>query len=296
MKVLVTGGCGFIGRYLVEELADAGLDVRIYDALNDQESLTKKAEFIHGDIFDLHMFRQAFRNIDYVIHLVGVRDAHIAEADPDKSFRLNVLSLHNVLEACRINGIKRVLFPSSASVYGRTDKIPVSEEDPVHPTGIYAYHKWLCEELVRAYRSTYGLQYIIFRLFNAYGKGNKNIIHHCISAFKEREHLTVFGADQFRDFVFIGDVARAFRLAIVNDGVESRTINIGAGKAWTIRSIVQQIQKILPGLEVRFEDKEGFVPFHSVADCTLARTLLGFDATNSESFFEKVVREMANGA
>jgi UDP-glucose 4-epimerase len=276
-----------LGRYVVKELVADHVGLRVFDT---EECQQENVESVVGDALDLGEVESAAEGIDVVIHLVGVRDAHVAEASPDLSFRLNVLSLHNVLEACRVRKVKRLLFPSSASVYGRTDTIPVSEEDPLRPTGIYAYHKWLCEELIRSYRATYGLNYVIFRLFNAYGPGNANILHRCIVASKQAEPITIFGADQLRDFVFIGDVARAFSLAVLSRQLENRTLNLGTGKGRTIRGIANVVAKEFPGLQAVFEEKPGFVPYHSVADVTLARTLLGFVPENSEELFRKAIR------
>lgn len=294
MKVLVTGGVGFIGSYVLEELLGAGLEVRVYDVQETIPTLTRSIDLISGDIEDRELLGKAFDGVDLVIHLVGARDTHMAEADPDKSFRLNVLSLHNVLEGCRVNGVRRIIFPSSAAVYGRTDKVPVSEEDPIRPTGIYAYHKWLCEELLRAYRVTYGVHYTIFRVFNALGARNRNIIDQCIRAAKEGRQITVFAGDQLRDFIFVGDVARAFRLVVLNNSLDDRTINLGSGRGWTIRGVVRLVQNVLPNLDVEFSEKDGFIPYHSVADVTLARTLLSFAAESSETLFEKVINEMAD--
>ena len=288
-KVLVTGGCGFLGGYIVKELVAEGVEVCVFDVGECQE---KSVKSIKGDALDLDKLKGAAEGVDVVIHLVGVRDAHVAEANPDLSFRMNVLSLHNVLEACRAAKVKRLLFPSSASVYGRTDTIPVSEEDAVRPTGIYAYHKWLCEGLIRSYRATYGLNFVIFRLFNAYGPGNANILHHCITAGKQGKSITLFGADQVRDFVYIGDVARVFRLSVLSPQLDNRSLNLGTGKGWTIRGVANLVEKEFPGLKLKFEEKAGFVPYHSVADITLASKLLDFVPENSEELIRKVIREI----
>ena len=296
MKVLLTGGAGFIGGYVLDALANTGVDVRICDIREPVHARNRPIEVIRGDATNLEVLVRAVAGVDVVIHLIGVRDAQLAEADPDTSFRRNVLSLHNVLEACRLGGVRRVVFPSSAAVYGRTDKVPVSEEDHTRPTGIYAYHKWLCEELIRGYRATYGVHYTIFRVFNAWGPGNRNIIDHCIRAVKDGQPITVFGADQLRDFIFVGDVARAFALVVGNGVPEDRTINLGTGRGWTIRGVVRLVQNVFPGLGVTFAEKDGFIPYHSIADVTLARTLLDFFAESSEALFARVIKEMANDA
>lgn len=294
MKVLVTGGGGFVGAYIVEDLLRADVGTRVYDICQGETgAFSPHLEYIHGDIFDLECLHRAFQGIDCVIHLVGVGDAHLAESDPGRSFRLNVLSLLNVLEACRIHQTRRLLFPSSAAVYGRTEKIPVSEHAPIRPTGAYGRQKWLCEQLIRAYGHAFGVRYTILRLFNAFGKGNKNILHHCVRAAKEGRPIEVFGIDQLRDFIFIGDVARAFRLAALSHRLDDQTINVGTGRGWKIRSVVEIVQRLFPHLEVRFVEKEDFLPYDSVADGTRMRSLLGFTAGVCEASFEQAIREIA---
>ena len=288
MKVVVTGGSGFIGQYVVSELAKSGLEVVVFDK-NYIEC--QGINFICGDIFDFESLIAAARGAEVLIHLVGLPDAREAQRNPSESFQLNLASLQNSLEACRICQIPRLIYPSTAAVYGQTQTVPISEEDPPRPTGIYAYHKWLGEELVRAYHAVYGINYTILRLFNVYGRGNKGILQLCIDAAKKGEPITVFGADQKRDFIYAGDVAKAFKAAILSDALRNKTINIGSGKGRTIRHVVEMMKELLPNLKVVYKEIPEMTPYDSVADITLARNLLDFEPHTEDEFFKKVVKE-----
>jgi len=263
MKVLITGGAGFIGQHIKEKLLEAQCEVEIYDICQ------KKS------VFSFHGLKKAVEYNDRIIHLVGFPDAGKAQKEPMKSFYLNIRALQYVLEACRIYGNKRIVFPSSASIYGVTQSIPVSESCQINLSSIYSWHKHICEEMIEAYHYNYDIDYVILRLFNVYGKGNKGVINTFIEKAKQGEIIQVFGADQLRDFVHAVDVAEAFYCSSIYKGAINKTINIGSGEGTTIEEILQWMTEIYPNIIIEYK-KSPLVTYDSVADISLAKALLDF--------------------
>jgi len=288
-RVLITGGSGFIGKHLVRKFAENNYSVTIYDL---QWSDIKHTKFIKGDIFDLETLRGAVTNSDVVVHLVGLADASVAQKDAMKSFRLNVLSLQNVLEACRISGKKKIVFPSSAAVYGITEDLPIKESFSLSPTNIYSWHKMICERMIQAYQKNYGIQYVILRLFNVYGGGHKGVLDIFINKAKKGEMIESFGPYQYRDLVYAGDVAEAMYKAVVYDKAYNRCINIGSGRGVQIREMLEMICEIFPHAKWK-EVKTEFEMYDSIADIMLAKILLDFNPNSSKEFMKGIIeREM----
>lgn len=283
-KVLVTGGSGFIGQHLIKRFMEREQEVCVYDS--QPPLVTDKT--IMGDIFDPKGIRAAVEKCDTVIHLVGLADAGAAQREPTQSFRLNVESLENVLEACRLLGGKTLIFPSSAAVYGITDDLPIKENFPLEPTSIYSWHKYLCEKLIRAYHDNYGLNFVTLRLFNVYGKGNKGVIGVFAEKARKGEIIESFGPQQYRDFIYAGDVAEALYKAAIYEKATNRNINIGSGQATQIRDVLDLVCEIFP--QARWTEKKAeFTMYDSIADITLARILLDFQPSTSRDFMKKII-------
>ena len=288
MKILVTGGSGFIGQYVREKLLEAGYEVLIYDIRNE----SKEGNYIEGDVFNLDGLKSVIEKYDVIVHLVGFPDAGAAQKDPMTSFKLNIVSLQNTLECCRICGGKKIIFPSSAAVYGVTQKLPVTENHMVAPSSIYSWHKYMCEKLIEAYHDNFDTSYVILRLFNTYGKGNKGVINSFIEMAKGDKAIQVYGADQLRDFIYASDVAEAFYSSIINKKAANKIINIGSGVGIKIRNILEIMQDIFPKLVVEFKESN-LVEYDSIADISLARVLLDFEPrVSSNSMTEIIKREM----
>ena len=287
-KVLITGGAGFIGSYLTEKLIDSNVHVTTYDLL---EVTNPEAEVITGDIFDIKKLKDVTNGIETVIHLVGLPDAITAQRDPNKSFNLNVLSLQNVLEVCRINGVRKIIYPSSGAVYGTVGMVPIDENREISPTNIYAWHKAACERLIRGYSENFGINYIILRLFNVYGVGNSGIIDVLIKKAKAGEEIEIFGGKQHRDFIYVEDVAEAFYRAAARE-IENKIINVGSGKGYKIEEVAQMVTSLYPGSTFVSKEQEGYRPYDSIADITLTKNLLGFSPRSSKKFFKNVIEEM----
>jgi UDP-glucose 4-epimerase len=246
-------------------------------------------EFVSGDIFDTSSIEKAMNDNDVLVHLVGLADSSVAQKDPMKSFRLNVVSLQNILEVCRNRDNLKVVFPSSAAIYGITEDLPIKENFPSSPTNIYSWHKLLCEKMIHAYQKNYGISYVILRFFNVYGRGNEGVIGIFIDKAKRGEPIESFGPFQYRDFVYAGDVVEAVYRAVAYEKAVNRTINIGSGRGIQIREILNMVCEIFPQAKW-IEKKADFDMYDSIADITLARILLDFEPQNTKEFMREIIK------
>jgi UDP-glucose 4-epimerase len=287
-KILITGGAGFIGQHLASRFMEGGQKVHIYDV---EKPVTGDQSTV-GDIFDSGRLEDAVKDCDVVVHLVGLADSGVAQREPAKSFKLNVESLQAVLEACRVCNSKMLIFPSSAAVYGYTEDLPITEKTPVKPNIVYAWHKYICEGLIKAYNDSYGLNFVILRLFNVYGKGNKGVIGAFLDKAKAGETIESFGPYQYRDFIYAGDVSEAMYRAVIYEKAMNRIINIGSGQGTQIREIFELLSEIYPQAKwVKVE--RPFPMYDSIADITLAKILLDFKPHTSREFMKEIiVKEM----
>ena len=280
MNILITGGSGFIGQHVEKLLIEQKHQVMIFDRT------------LLMDVFDREAVQEAVCSNDVVLHLVGQPDMHQAQLFPQDSFLLNVSALNAVLEACRLAGTKRIVLPSSASVYGMTRTLPVNESQPVNPSQMYAWHKLMEEHLVQAYRENYGLEYVILRMFNVYGKGSKGVMSAMMQKAVKGEKMTLYGEKQLRDWVHVGDVAKAMSLAVVSDAVKNKVVNVGSGAGHSIENIAKMMGYNF-GLDYAFQKiPDGFTGYDSVADVSMARHLLewGPNVVTMEEI-RKAVRE-----
>ncbi|MDP3396802.1 MAG: NAD(P)-dependent oxidoreductase [Methanoregula sp.] len=289
-NILITGGSGFVGSHMVKKFSENNNTVTIFDIIEPRFPLNANTSYIQGDIFDLSSLQKVVERNDVVVHLVGLADSNVAQKNPMKSFQLNVLSLQNILEACRISGNKKIVFPSSAAIYGITEDLPIKENFTPQPTNIYSWHKILCEKMVQSYQKNYGINYVILRFFNVYGKGNEGVIGIFIDKAKKGEIIESFGPYQYRDFIYAGDVAEAVYHAVAYEKSVNRVINIGSGKGVQIREILNMVCELFPN--AKWEEKQAdFTMYDSIADITLARILLDFEPHNSNEFMKRIITE-----
>jgi nucleoside-diphosphate-sugar epimerase len=289
-NILITGGAGFIGSHMVRKFAENNNHVTILDITEPQYPLNKTTEFVQGDIFNQETVKKAVDHADVIVHLVGLADAGIAQKNPQKSFLLNVASLQNILEAARIAKNKKIVFPSSAAIYGITEDLPIKENFAPSPTNIYSWHKVLCEKMIQSYQKNYGINYVILRFFNVYGKGNEGVIGIFIDKAKKGELIESFGPFQYRDFVYAGDVAEAVFRAVAYEKSMNRIINIGSGKGIQIREILNIVCEMFPN--AKWEERHAeFTMYDSIADITLARILLDFEPHSSKEFMKKIIKD-----
>jgi len=296
MTVLVFGGSGFIGSKVVECLTKNNVETLSYDVIASNFT-GQKAKWIRADILELSSIERLFfeYEVDTVIHLVGLPAINYCEKNPHFSFLLNALSVQNTLEAMRKTDIKKIVFASSAAVYGYHSKVPVKETDPTNPTTIYGYHKLIAEHIIKSYHDSYGLNYVTLRLFNVYG-GDPRIGKDVISIFIKRAAkglpIIVKGPNKYRDFVHVNDVVNAFVKVALED-VSNVTMNIGTGKMTTLQEIADMIKKCFPKVEVKCEvppdDGTGII-----ADVTLAKETLDFSPVDPQKGIYNHIASYAN--
>ena len=286
--VLVTGGSGFIGQHLVRKLVADGQSVILYDLKPPSDSALL-VNWRTADIFDTGKLQMAISEANVIIHLVGLADAGVAQRKPMLSYKLNVASLQQVLEVCRTSGIK-VIFPSSAAIYGITEDLPIKESSPASPTNIYSWHKHLCEQMIHGYHMNFGVEFVILRLFNVFGKGNKGVIDAFLEQAKNGHDIESFGPRQYRDFVYSGDVAEALFRAVTCEKAINRVVNVGSGRGTQIRDILDIVCELFPKARWH-EAKREFSMYDSIADITLARTLLDLDPQASENSMRRIILE-----
>jgi UDP-glucose 4-epimerase len=291
MKVVVTGGAGFIGSNLVKQLLRDRHEVTVLDDLSSgyRTNLEPFAEirFIEGDIRDEHAVSEAIRGTEVVFHLAASVGNKRSIDHPIKDAEINVIGTLRILEAARRAGVRKIVTSSSAGIFGELKTIPIREDHPAEPDSPYGCTKLCGEKECIAYSKLYDLEAICLRYFNVYGPNQRfdpygNVIP--IFAFKmlRGEPLTIFGdGEQTRDFVNVRDVVQA-NIRSANAGGISGAFNIGSGGRITINRLVVHLSDasgITP--EVQHGSPRPGDVRHSLADITAARKAFGFEPSVS---------------
>lgn len=255
-KVVVTGGAGFIGSHLAEELAGRGYYVIILDNLstgkleNISHLIAKdNAEFVHESITNLPLLQTLFQGAEYVFHQAALASVPRSIDNPLASNEANVTGTLNVLLAARDNAVKKVIYASSSSVYGDTPILPQNENMPTNPLSPYAITKLTTEYYCQIFRQIYGLSTVALRYFNVYGpRQDPNsqyataVIAFIGRVFQDLPPIIFGDGTISRDFTFIADVVQANILAAENDA--EGTFNIGGGNSATISQLANSIIKL----------------------------------------------------
>lgn len=285
-KVIVTGGAGFIGSHLAEELARRGYQVTILDDLSTGEmenikELLKKGsvQFIQDSITNFSLLKELFQGAIYVFHQAALPSVPRSVKDPLATSEVNITGTLNVLLAARDNKVRKVVYASSSSVYGDTPTLPKKEDMVPHPQSPYAVSKLAGEHYCRVFQEVYGLATACLRYFNVYGPGQNPdsqyaaVIPRFIRWASEGSPLIIFGdGEQTRDFTFIADAVEADILAAESNA--SGVFNIGRGKSITINELAKLVIKLTGNNvePVHQEPREGDIR-HSLADISKAKTL-----------------------
>ncbi len=286
-KVVVTGGAGFIGSHLAEDLVNRDYHVLIIDDLSTGrleniahliELKKNKLEFVHGDITDLKLLQKLFRGVDYVFHEAALARVPRSIEDPLSTNEVNVKGTLNVLLAARDNGVKKLIYASSSSVYGNALSLPQREEMIPDPLSPYALTKLAGEYYCNIFHEIYGLPTVSLRYFNVYGprQDPKSQYATAITAFIGRisQNLPpiIYGdGEQSRDFTFIADVVQANVLAV---GKEARGVyNIGSSQDATINQVAKAILKLMKkDLKPVYEKPRPGDPRQTLADISKAKS------------------------
>ena len=297
MKILVTGGAGYVGSHAVRELLSAGYDVVVYDNLSTgHRDLVEGVQLIVGDIADEPTLLEALHGVDAVIDFAA--SAYVGEsiANPRKYFRNNVEYALKFMDTVLASGVRHMVFSSSCAIYGVPSMLPIVEASPKSPINPYGATKLFLEQVLAAYQHSHGLQYVCLRYFNAAGahaSGEIGEYHepetHLIPlAYRAIQGgappLKVFGKDLatpdgtcIRDFVHVSDLGRAHVKALqyLASGAQSIALNLGTGKGTSIGSLLIGIERVT-GCRVPYEltDARQGDPPVLYADYSLARELL----------------------
>ncbi|MHA7646525.1 NAD-dependent epimerase/dehydratase family protein [Nitrosopumilus sp. S4] len=282
MKILITGGAGFIGRHLIDFLKK-NHTVLVYDNLSNSDKLPdgKNVKFLRGDVLDFEKLAEFSNGTDAVIHLAAISNVVQSISQPDITRRVNVDGTANVLQCCAKNKIKKIIFASSAAVYGDYKDI-ITEETKTNPLSPYGKSKLEAEKMIVDFSKENKIEHIIFRMFNVYGKGqNKDyagVVDKFLKNISEDKPISIYGnGEQTRDFVSISDVVDAFDLAIKSD--RSDTYNIASGKSISINELAKNIFDVLgKKVEIKYFDKQIEDIQNSIADVSLAKKYLEFVA------------------
>ena len=304
-RFLVTGGAGFIGSNLVEELLTRGHDVAVFDnfATGRRENLVpflKDIELIEGDLRNADAVRKATRGRTYVLHQGALPSVSRSVQDPITSNEVNVTGTLNVLLAARDAGVKRVVAASSSSVYGDTPSLPKTETMPTLPMSPYAVGKLAAEKYCAAFHRVYGLQTVALRYFNVFGPRQdptspySAVIPRFITALMKGESPVIYGdGEQSRDFTYIGNVVRANLLACEAVGVEGDFFNVACGERYTLLQLLKTLADLMGvSAKARHEAARAGDVRHSLADVARISRAMGY--TVQVDFREGLRRTVAH--
>lgn len=266
LPILITGGAGFIGSNLVDALLARGYTARVLDNFSTGKRSNLPAggavEIIEGDVADSAVVRRAVQGCRAVVHLAAVASVQASVDDPVGTHQSNLIGTLNLCEAMRAEGVRRVVFASSAAIYGNNGEGQAIDEDtPKAPLTPYAADKLASEHYLDFYRRQHGLEPVVFRFFNVFGprQDPSSPYSGVISIFTERaqngQPIAVFGdGEQTRDFIYVGDLVDVLVQALELDPVEEGAINVGLNRATSLNQLIEAIGDVLGGLpEVTYQ-------------------------------------------
>ena len=266
LPILVTGGAGFIGSNLIDALVARGYAVRVLDNLSTGKRGNLpddgSVELIVGDVADAQAMRRAVQGCRAVVHLAAVASVQASVDDPVGTHQSNLVGTLNLCEAMRETGVRRVVFASSAAIYGNNGEgQPIDEDTPKAPLTPYAADKLASEHYLDFYRRQHGLEPAVFRFFNIYGprQDPSSPYSGVISIFTERAQkglpIAVYGdGQQTRDFLYVGDLVELLLQALELPVVEVGAVNVGLNQATSLNQLLDAVGDVLGGLpEVRYQ-------------------------------------------
>ncbi len=286
---LVTGGAGFIGSHIVEELDRRGESIRILDDLSTgrKENLSAvldKVDLQVGSICDPEKLRQVFQGVDYVIHLAALSSVVRSVEDPVATTEVNLIGTLQVLLAARDARVKRMVMAATGAAYGDNPTLPRVETQMPDPLSPYALVKLAGEYYGKIFNRLFGLDFVALRYFNVFGPRQNpkspytGVMSKFITAYLSGKTPTIFGnGEQSRDFVYVANIADATLRACVRPEAAGKVINVGTGVGATLNQTIQLLNRIM-----EVEVKPNYGPprlgdvMHSTADISLARATLDY--------------------
>ncbi len=316
-KVLVIGGAGYIGSHVVKELLEGGYETLVFDDLStgQEVNLFKEAGFIRGNILDKKALDDAMRqNIDAVVHLAGKKAVGESMETPQKYAENNINGSVNILNSMVENGVKHIVFSSSAAVYGTPQYLPLDEKHPLNPVNFYGFTKMEVENLMEWYSRLKDFNFIALRYFNAVGyaadksitgreKNPQNLVPIIMEAATgKRDGFAIFGSDYdtpdgtcLRDYIHVSDLASAHVAAIhrLMTDKKSYKLNLGTGKAVSVKEIVDATENVIgKRLNYRYAARRSGDPAVVVAKADLAREVLNWRPRYTD--IEEIIRTVWN--
>jgi UDP-glucose 4-epimerase len=300
MAILVTGGAGYIGSVTVERLRDKGESVVVLDDLGHghRPAVDGKVPFHQGDIGDRQLIARIARehDVEACIHFAALIEVGESVAQPAKYFENNVAKGIALMSALAEAGVRRVVFSSTAAVYGEPEQIPISEQSRKWPTNPYGWSKFFMERVLASYDAAYGLKFISLRYFNAAGATEKLGEHHdpeshlipnvLAAALGQKPAIHVFGNNYptpdgtpLRDYIHVSDLAEAHILALghLRQGGQSDFLNVGTGRGFSVLELIDCAREVTGReIPVRIEPPRAGDPARLIADPTRAKAVLGW--------------------
>lgn len=284
MNILVTGGAGFIGSHLVDGLIAEGHHVIIVDNLStgSRKNLNPKAVFYEEDIRHTDALDRIFADeqVQIVFHEAAQTLVPYSMEHPKEDAELNIMGLINVLDMCRKYHVEKIIFSSSAAVYGDNLNVPLKEDQPLMPTSFYGLTKVTAEKYIQLYHDVFGLSYAILRYSNVYGErqgshGEGGVVYVFSKALAQGKDLTILGdGEQSRDFIYVKDVARA-NIKAMDAAVPSGIYNVSTAIETTINALKEILLYFsrVP-VQVSYADARGGDIYRSALDNTAAKQVL----------------------
>lgn len=313
MNILVTGGAGYIGSHTAKMLYDMGENVVVYDSLvKGHREAVKCEHFVKGDIFDSALLEETIKkyNIDSVVHFAAFSLVGESMEKPAMYYRNNVMGTLNLLDVMMKCNVKKLVFSSTAAVYGEPKTVPITEDSEKNPTNVYGRTKLIMENAMADYSKAYGLKYIALRYFNACGADESGMIgedhnpeSHLIplvlqACLGQRDSIKIFGNDYatadgtcVRDYIHVNDLAQAHIKALkaLHNGHESAAFNLGNGVGFSVKEIIEASEKVTgTTLKKEIVGRRAGDPATLIASCEKAKKDLGvvFEYTNVEKIIE----------
>ena len=289
-RYLVTGGAGFIGSHIVDELVRRGESVRVLDNFTTgrRENLSAvidKIDLIEGDIRDLEVCKKAAKCIDFVLHQAALRSVPKSMSDPIGYNEVNVSGMLNILVAARDNKVKRVVFASSSSVYGDTNKLPEKETDPTNPISVYAATKLTGEHYCKVFSAGFGLEAVALRYFNVFGPRQSLeseyavVVPKFITCILNDQSPPIHGdGRQSRDFTYVKNVVDMNLLAATSNNNSGEVFKVACGKAYTVLELAEKVNQLIgKNIKPIFMPRRQGDVLYTLADISKAKKSLGFN-------------------
>lgn len=296
MKILVAGGAGYIGSCTTEYLLDNGHEVAVYDALlnGHRAAVDPRAGFYHANLEDKDTLAKVMNDFrpEGVIHFAAFIEVGESMKDPGKYFSNNVGNAINLADAAAKANVRKIVFSSTAAVYGMPENVPIKENEPHHPINPYGESKLMFEHVLAWYKSIYGMDYTALRYFNAAGATKlRGEDHHpethlipliMQAAEGKRDAISIFGTDYdtpdgtcIRDYIHVLDLAQAHLLALQHEG--SGAYNLGSGQGHSVKSVIDTVKKVTgKDFKVITAPRRPGDPARLISDSASAKAILGW--------------------